>query len=185
MEKDPYRYLVWSLVAFITTIVAILLISPVGLKDNHGVSYYERYGPFLIPYILGFLAVAFLTFRVGYLLPVSNREAIVLKYVMYSISFLTIGVLVTPDYINSFFNWAHIAISTILFIIEFVLAGWLAFIELKDRINLSLFLLLLSTGLLAFASNINWTRYLFTSEVAFQIIFFLLFVRTASKVKIS
>jgi len=184
MESKPLRYLVLDLIFFIATVGICLLISPIGLKDNHGVSYYEHYGPPLIPYALGFFAVAFLTFLVARSLPQSNHKLINLKYVFYAISVLVFGVLATPDYINSFFNWAHMIVSTILFIIEFILAIWLVVFELKDKINLSLVLLLFSTGLLAFASNINWTRYLFSSEVTFQIIFFFIFVRTASKVKL-
>jgi hypothetical protein len=184
MEEKPYRYLVLDLAFFIATIGICLLISPIGLKDNHGVSYYEHYGLPLIPYVLGFFAVAVLNFQVARLLPRSNHKLRNLKYVFYTISVLVFGVLATPDYINSFFNLAHMIVSTILFIIEFILGIWLATFELKDKINLSLVLLLFVTGLLAFASNINWTRYLFTSEVAFQIIFFFIFVRTASKVKL-
>jgi hypothetical protein len=184
MEEKPYRYLVFDLIFFIATIGLCLLISPIGLKDNHGVSYYEHYGLPLIPYAVGFFAVAFTTFLVARSLPRSNHKIINLKYVLYAVSILVFGVLATPDYINSFFNWAHILVSSILFIIEFVLAIWLAIIELKDKINVPLVLLLFVTGLLAFSSNINWTRYLFTSEVAFQIIFFFILVRTARKVKL-
>jgi len=184
MKEKSYRYLVLDLVFFVSTIAICLLISPIGLKDNHGVSYYEHYGLPLIPYVLGFFAVAVLTFLIARSLPRSNHKLTNLKYVLYAISVLVFGVLATPDYINSFFNWAHMVISTILFIIELILAAWLVIFELKDKINLSLVLLLFSIGVLALASNINWTRYLFISEVSFQIIFFLIFVRTASKVKL-
>lgn len=175
-------YITLSFVVFIVAIVACIWIAPEGARDNNGISYYDHVSWALIPYVTGVLAISAFCLLSARGLPSRAPVARWLRPALEAIAVLLVLVLMTPDYVDEFFNWAHVTIAVILFGLQFVLIAWFALAIQRDALNVALFLALLAVGLLAGASQLDVTSYLFPSQVAFQLIFLAVLSRTIAAV---
>lgn len=181
VKQKTIAYLWSSLGVFVLTILICLFISPEGLHDNLGISYYAHIGPFIIPFVLGSLFTAYLLILAARSIPQTNSEQKILKKGILLFVVLLAGVVAIPDYINELSSWLHVGVAVLLFFCEFCLASWISFVKARDLINYLLFLALLSIGILALLSELNVLSYLLLTEVAFQIVFFLIIIREIAK----
>ncbi len=171
------RYVGLSFGLFICAIAACVLIAPEGARDNNGISYYDHVGLALVPYVIGVLSIAAIAVLAARDLPTGAGPWGTLRLALDGIAALLAFIILTPDYVNRWFNVAHIVVSVVLFGGQFALIAWLTFATFRDRTNVRLFVLLSAVGLLAGASEIGWTSYLFLSQVAFQLVFLIFLVR--------
>jgi hypothetical protein len=180
-QPDPRleRYARSSAATFVVALVLCTLLAPDAARDDNGISYFLHIGPALPPFVVGVLAVAAISIQVASRLPSAGDPWRLLRLAFSALPLLLVGILVTPDYVNQWFNVAHVTVSVILFAGQFALSGWLTLVIWRDRINIGLFAALLAVGLLALTSEIHLTGLLFESEAVFQVIFVAIIARIA------
>ena len=94
---------------------------------------------------------------------------------------LLLLILLTPDTLNSLFNWSHIADSSILFVFELSFASWLVICLYHDKVLLLLLVAQFFTAVLAMLSQFHVIYYLSEGILFFQLFFGILLTRSISK----
>lgn len=90
-------------------------------------------------------------------------------------------VLLTPNTVNSFFNWGHNIASSVLFLYELSFSTWLARMCFADRLIWTLIALQLMAGLLSMLSNFHVVFYLSEGTLAFQFVFSIVLIYAVYK----
>ena len=63
MDREGLRFLIKGQVCFLIGVISCILIKPVGLAANHGISYFSHFRTTLVPYILALWGSAFYLYR--------------------------------------------------------------------------------------------------------------------------
>jgi hypothetical protein len=173
--------LVVSFTVFIVAMAACVIIEPEAARDNNGVRYFDHVTYALIPYVIGVISIAAMAVLVARDLPTRVEPWRTLRLALFAIAALLVGIVLTPDYVNEFFNWAHVAVSVALFGSQFALVAWLALWVWRTPLNVAALVLLTAIGLVAGASQLNLLAVLFVSEIAFQFVFLFVLARVAAR----
>jgi hypothetical protein len=172
--------LVVSFAIFLIAMAACVIIEPEAARDNNGVSYFDHVSYALIPYVVGVLSIASMAALTAHGLPVRGAPWHVLRLALFAIAILLVAIVLTPDYVNEWFNWAHVTVSVALFGGQFALVAWLALRVWPTTVNVASLALLTAIGLVAGASQLNFLPVLFVSEIAFQLVFLFMLARVAA-----
>lgn len=170
-----------SFAVFIVAMVACMMIEPEAARDNNGVSYFDHVSFALIPYVIGVVSIAAMAALVARGLPANVEPWKTLRLALFAIAALLVGIVLTPDYVNEWFNWTHVTVSVALFGSQFALVAWLALWVWRTPVNVASLALLTAIGLVAGASQLNLLTILFVSEIAFQFVFLFVLARVAAR----
>lgn len=179
------RYLLVGLVAFFTLLAVCILIRPIGLVVNSGISYYGNYNETLLPFTLAFLTNSFLLWRASLFVGTTTKMDLYFKFVLKITSVLMIGILLTPyDVFNlSGLNLAHRTMGTAMFSIQMIMAVAIVISNYRDKINILLISISLIGGYAAFVYLLQPNGYMIEAQIVFQISVWLIFIRYLSKRK--
>ena len=104
-----------SFAVFFIAMAACVAIEPEAARDNNGVSYFDHVSYALIPYVVGVVAIAATAVLVARGLPAHHPPESILRTTLFVIAALLVLIVLTPDYVNDWFNWAHVTVSVALF----------------------------------------------------------------------
>jgi hypothetical protein len=177
------RNLVYAQLSFFGFLAVCFLISGEGFESNHGLSYYGEHRGTFVPYGLGFVLCSVFLLRAAAQVPgtaVGRRLAVALRVLVV----LLLLDLLTPDTIDSYFYWAHVIVSALLFLFELGLAAWLVGIGCRSRPVVTLLAVQFGAGLIAMFSQLHVIAFLSVGILLFQVSFALLLVRAAMELEL-
>jgi hypothetical protein len=173
--------IVLAQVSFFLLLTLTIFITTKGFKDNRGLSFYGEHWSTAVPYGSGFILCDYFLLRAANALP-NNKLVFRRLYVLINIlTVMLLGVLLTPDTLNSFFNWSHITASTILFLFELGVGTWLVMQTSKYKIGIGLLGLQFLAGIFAMLSQFHIVYYLSEGSLFFQLFFGALLIYTTTK----
>jgi len=173
-------YFCAGLVGFFLCLFASVAIEPAGLWVNHGFSFYGDLPVTKPLYWLGFFLCITCLLLSSLSLP-ARMPFLVVRMGLQVIALLLVGVVVTTVPNSPAYDQVHHIIGVVLFIMQFLLSGWLALVIHRDRANLTFFLLLLLGGVLSLLGLLNILPYLLEGQTVFLLAFGLVVVYTTGK----
>jgi len=175
------NYLIYAQLSFFLLLAVAINMTTAGFQNNHGLSFYGEHLPTAIPFILGFVICDFFLLRACSVLaedrPLYKNLSLLIKI----LAVLLILIPLTPDNLNSFFNWSHIIASTALFLFELSFATWLTARWYRDKLILLLLGAQLLASILAMLSQFGIVAYLSEGILFFQFFFGMLLIRSFSR----
>lgn len=178
MNKDVIRNLVYSRVAFFGAMTICIILSQQAITTNQGLSYYGVTAQTLVPYAIGFLLSAYFVFRASFGLRKLGQEGKYVAIALRILAVLMIGVLVTPYAISERLYEIHVAISSLLFVVELLLAIWFVMFLRPDWINRLLGVAVFASGIVAFLSLRSTLRYMVAAQLIYELCFALMLLRS-------
>ncbi len=129
MRRKSLRLFVYGQLCFFGGVFVCILIRPIGLAVDHGVSYFGHFHQTIIPYIIAFWGSAFCLYRVAK--SVTAKELRPLAVMLSGVAFFEFLLVFAPDL--SHHPWVkhiHTLIGIILFIDIGAISLWLT-VKLK------------------------------------------------------
>jgi hypothetical protein len=154
---------------FALGLIICVILKPVGLSINSGISYYGNYRLTIIPYALAVAGYGlFALLLAGH---INSRDLIPLRYSFYVFALLCLIITITPYSVSSFLNIAHTTAGSILFIGQLILSGWLI-VKMKYRIWPIIFSGLMIASGIATAHYLPGPHgFLIQTQIIFQLLF--------------
>lgn len=168
MNERSRKYFIYAQLIFYFCIATCLLIRPHGLIADNGISYYGTFLNTVFPYSLGILGAAYFFYRSA------QEAAYPIKLCLKICSYFMVGVCLTPYTINNFFNWAHIAVSSAVFVVELLLGLWLVVKPKYSAYVMLFWLLMLLSGIASAIYLLPSKGYLLETQLLYQASFGLL-----------
>jgi hypothetical protein len=160
-----------GLVGFFLCLVISVFILPEGLRTNRGFSYYGDMPETRLLYRLAFVICGACMLLSSVSLP-RTMPFKVIRVALWLMFPLLFGVVLTTGYPgNPVIVNIHRAIGVTLFVTQVALASWLALFVCRDRLNLTLYVLLLLGGVLSLLGLLGILRYLIQGQVLFLLAF--------------
>ena len=167
--------------SFFALLLVTVIITTQGFKHNRGLSFYGEHWSTAVPYGSGFILCDYFLLRAANALPRKDKTFRLLYIFINILTLLLLSVLLTPDTLNSFFNWSHIIVSSVLFLFELYFAVWLSLNCYRDWIVLALLALQFLAGIFAMLSQFHYVYYLSESSLFFQFFFGILLAYALAK----
>ncbi|MGD0055747.1 MAG: hypothetical protein ABSC34_09980 [Acidimicrobiales bacterium] len=180
MKKRVVNNLVLAQCSFFTFLAITIFKTTAGFKQNHGLSFYGEHWSTAVPFGAGFFFCDYFLLRAANALP---KDELLYRRLSTLINILTVFllfILLTPDTLDSFFNWSHIADSSVLFLYELGFGVWLYLRCHRDVLALVLVALLFAAGVLSMLSQFHIVYYLSEGILIFQLIFGVLLTYSVS-----
>ena len=181
MRSLAVTNLIYAQLSFFFFLTIAIFITTAGFSNNHGLSFYGEHLSTVIPFGAGFVFCDFFLLRAADALPKSQPPYMKLASLFKVLAVLLLLILLTPDTVDSFFDWSHIITSLILFIFELSFATWLTIRWYSDRLIWTLLTALFLAGVLAMLSQFHVVYYLSEGILSFQLFFGLLLIRSVSR----
>ncbi len=163
------------------TMVIVEVAWPTGHIDAYGVSYYMTHLRTFVPLATGFVITIALLFKAASDLPAAGIT-LPIKRSIQAVAILLLGILVTPYTWGTFFNWAHMTLAAILFVIQISLSFWLVEWQLPTIFNWFALTMEAASGFVAMISLPDFgINLLFLGEIGFQISFSALLLYSLSR----
>lgn len=172
--------LILAQVSFFGCLIVAVFMTTAGFQHNHGLSFYGEHWSTAVPYGAGFMLCDYFLLLAANALPRDDARCRRLSLLLNLLTVSLLIVLLTPDTVNSFFNWSHSIAAAVLFIYELSMAWWLARRCYRDALVWALFFLQWVAAILAMLSNFHVVPYLSEGTLVFQLIFSSLLVRTVA-----
>jgi len=177
--KRGAQYILTGLIVFLSLLLVCILIRPVGLVVNSGVSYYGNHPETWVLYTLAFLINSSLLWRASQVIGDKNKIDKYIKIALKAVAILMIGILLTPY--NAFnmtsLNLVHRTIGTTLFSIQMIMIIAIAVSVYRDWFNILLLITATLSGYAAIIYLLQPTGYMIEAQIIFQISIWLSFVR--------
>ncbi|HVC08620.1 MAG TPA: hypothetical protein VNH15_01610 [Elusimicrobiota bacterium] len=171
-------YVTYSQIIFFSTLAICVALVHLPVLDHRGLSYYGTIRATLIPYSTGMILAGYFMAKAAHVMPKGRRSLWILSEALLVLAVSTVGIWLTPYSLDAFFHWAHFAASAFLFIVELILAMWLALGLRRRAINLSLLAAQMAGVSIALASEVGALRRMFLGEVITQLAFGVLLVHS-------
>jgi FtsH-binding integral membrane protein len=157
------------------------LLWPTKQVDAYGISYYLVHLDTFVILTLGFIGCVVALLLEARDLPGDGLERL-LRWSFRAMAGLLVAIMITPYTWNTFFNWAHMTVGAMLFVLQLALSIWLTIRYLPRKVlNWAMILLQFVGGLLAMWSlPDNGINLLIQGEVIFQAGFTLLLLYSMS-----
>jgi len=157
------------------------LLWPTKQVDAYGISYYLVHLDTFVILALGFIGCVVALLHEARDLPGDGLERL-LRWSFRAMAGLLVAIMITPYTWNTFFNWAHMTVGAMLFVLQLALSIWLTIRYLPRKVlNWAMILLQFVGGLLAMWSlPDNGINLLIQGEVIFQAGFTLLLLYSMS-----
>lgn len=160
MRKHAVAYLIYAQLCFFFFLTIAIFITTAGFQNNHGLSFYGEHWDTAVPFGAGFIFCDYFLLRAANVLPKSKPPFKTISKLINILTVLLLFILLTPDTLNSFFDWSHIVDSSILFAFELSFAGWLTFVWYRDNVIWLLLSLQFIAAILAMLSQFHVIYYL-------------------------
>jgi hypothetical protein len=180
VRRLAVSYLLLAQLSFFLCLAIAVFMTTAGFTRNHGLSFYGEHWSTAVPYGSGFILCDYFLILAANALPKDVRECRRLSLLLNLLAVSMLIVLLTPDTVNSFFNWSHSIASSILFLYELSFSTWLAVRCFGNAFVWLLIFLLLTAGVLALLSDFHVVLYLSEGILIFQLVFSVLLVYTVS-----
>jgi hypothetical protein len=170
-------YLQFGIISFFVMLVICIIIRPVGLVANDGISYYGSFGNTLLPYSLAFLINSVLMWRAA--LAMDNKTRID-RYIVFGLklfALLFIGILLTPHNMH-IVNEIHVVMGSALFSLQLFTGILLTFYIYRDWLNITLLVVTLLSGVASLVYLLQPDGFMIQAQVIFQISIWLIFIRS-------
>lgn len=179
------KNLLTGLIVFFVLLTVCILVRPIGLVVNSGISYYGNYNETLLPFAIAFLANSFLLWQASLFVGTTNKMDLYFKFVLKITAVLMIGILLTPyDVFNlSGLNLIHRTMGTTMFSIQMIMAVAIVISNYRDRINILLITTSFISGYAAIIYLLQPNGYMIEAQIVFQISVWLIFIRYLSNAK--
>jgi hypothetical protein len=161
------RRLVLAQLAFWVCVGLCFAVTGGGLGDNHGFSVYGGRWTTILPWAVGISAAAMLLWRGADAL--ADDDPALARCLRINVVLL-VFILLTPDSIDQFFYVAHIVASVALFLFQAGVGLWLV-LRTRSNVVLQLYVLQITAGLVAGASQAQWIGLLSPGILVFQLAF--------------
>ncbi len=181
MRSRAVTNLIYAQLSFFFFLTIAILITTAGFSNNHGLSFYGEHLSTVIPFGTGFLVCDIFLLRAANALPKSQPPYKKIALLLKILAVLLLLILLTPDTLNSFFDWSHIIASFILFVFELTFAIWLTIRWYSDRLTWFLLSAQFLAGVLAMLSQFHIVYYLSEGIFFFQLLFGLFLIRSVSR----
>ncbi len=181
MRRRVVGFLVLAQVSFFCCLSVAVVMTTAGFQHNHGLSFYGEHWSTAVPYGAGFMACDYFLLLAANALPKDDRRCRRLALLLDLLTVSLLIVLLTPDTVNSFFNWSHSMASAVLFLYELGFAVWLARRCYSDALLWALIALQLIAAVMAMLSNFHVVPYLSEGTLIFQLVFSVVLVRAVSR----
>lgn len=174
MRRSTVRFLVASQLCLYAGLLVCIIMRPLGLTHNSGVSYYGIFADTVVPYTIALLGAAGLGLLAAAALTDPRYKYV--RWAMAAIAVLLVGVAITPYSISTTFDYIHTTFGTLLFCVQLGVTGWLTFWQLRSRLTVGLWLFELVAGLISAYYVAPPEGYLLEAQMAFQLAFAILFI---------
>lgn len=171
------QYLQFGLVSFFVMLVLCIMIRPVGLIANDGISYYGSFGDTLLPYSLAFLINSVLMWRAA---SVMDNKTRIDRYVVFGLkiyALLFLGILLTPHNMH-IVDEIHVVMGAALFSLQLFTGIILTFYLYRDWLNITLLIVTLLSGIASFVYLLQQDGFMIQAQVIFQVSIWLIFIRS-------
>ncbi len=163
------------------TMVIVEVVWPTGHVDAYGMSFYMTHVRTFIPLATGFGIAVALLFRAASDLPPTGATLMVRRSLQ-AMAVLLIGILITPYTWGTFFNWAHMTLAAMLFVIQIGLSFWLVEWHVSTIFNWFVLTIEVASGFVAMISLPDFgINLLFLGEIGFQLTFSALLLYSLSR----
>jgi hypothetical protein len=180
--KNPVlANIVYAQLSFFLFLTIAAFMTTQGFKHNRGLSFYGEHWSTAVPYGVGFFLCVYFLLRAANALPKNKPEFKRMSILINILTILLLGVLLTPDTLNSFFNWSHIVNSSILFIYELFFAIWLTIRCYRDKLVWFLLFAQFIAGVFAMLSQFHIIYYLSEGTLFFQLFFSVLLIYSVAR----
>jgi hypothetical protein len=172
--------LAWGQACLYSGLLLCVAIKPEGLGANSGISYYGVHRETVLPYTIALVASALVTCRGLRAAAASTPSPGRLRGSASSLAALSFGIALTPYSLNTLFDWLHTILGALLFILQLGLALQLLRWTGGDHVTAGLLLAQFAGAVFAAIFVLPKNGFLIQGEVAFQVAFGALLVRTFS-----
>jgi len=170
-DKKAISSLRLGIVLFVAMMLLCVIIRPVGLVVNSGISYYGNYIDTIVPYLIAFMSASFLMWRMSDLIIVKNKTDYFLKVGLKAVSIMLIGIMITP---YNFLDIVHKTFGTATFLLQlFMMIATSQYLKM-NVVNILLIALVMTSGLFAFIFLLQSSGFMVEAQVVFQVSIWLL-----------
>ncbi len=179
MQREAVvRNLVAAECALFGALALVVIGWPSVEVGDYGISWYIVHLHSFVVLAVGFFTCDYFAVRAARRLDRRGKQG-VFRACLYVISVLMLGILFTPYTWNTFFNWAHMTLGALLFILQLVLSLWVALRVVPGALNWWMVVLQFLGGVGAAVSLPDHAAtVLFQGEVIFQLAFSILVIRS-------
>jgi hypothetical protein len=182
MREHTIKALMIAYVALFGALLIDGIAWPTNNVNIYGISYYLVHIKTFFPLALGFVICIALVIHVGRQLPGDKQPFRTLRTSFITIGVLMAGIMLTPYTWNTFFNWAHMTLGAVLFVVQLALSIWITSRWVHGGINWSMVFVQLIGGILAmFSLPDNGINLLMPGEIIFQFGFAILLLSSLSR----
>jgi hypothetical protein len=174
------RYLQFGLISFFLMLLICIVIRPIGLVANDGISYYGSFGNTLLPYSLAFLINSVLMWQAA---SVMDNETKADRYIVFGLklfALLFIGILLTPHDMD-IINEIHIIMGSVLFSLQLFTGIVLTLYIYRDWLNITLLTITLLSGVASLVYLLQQDGFMIQTQVIFQVSIWLIFIRSLQR----
>jgi hypothetical protein len=172
--------LAWGQACLYAALLLCVLMRPDGLGANSGVSYYGVHRDTVLPYTIAVVGSALLTCRGLRTAAVATPSPRRLRGSANSLAALSFGIALTPYSVSGLIDWLHTIFGAALFILQLGIAIQLLRWTDGDLMTACLLAAQCVGALIAAIFVLPKEGFLIHGEVAFQIAFGALIIRTFS-----
>ena len=173
--KEPvlHRVMASEAVLLLTVMVCTVMVWNNNV-NVYGISYFGVIAPTLPIIAIGFLSGSVMLVMAARMFPDTAPYRLV-KWTLRIVSVGIVLLLLTPYTVDTFFNWTHMTLGAIIFIVELYTGGVLYFRHLHDRVSKYALAVQFTGGLLAMLSlPNNMLNLMLEGELIFQLGFMIL-----------
>ena len=155
-----------GVISFFGLLLICVLIRPIGLIVNSGISYYGNFSETLLPYSLAFILNSYLLWQASSVIGNKTWADRYIRVGLRVVAVLMIGILITPhNALNlEISNSLHKTIGTLLFGLQFIMAIMMMIIY-RAWTNILIFALLIVSGFAAIVYLIQPTGFMIEAQI--------------------
>jgi len=182
MREHTIKTLMIAYAALFGALLFDGLVWPTNQVNIYGISYYIVHLKTFFPLALGFVVCIALVIHIGRTLPPSPQPFTLLRPSFVAIGILMAGIMLTPYTWDTFFNWAHMTLGAMLFVVQLGVSIWITLRYVRSGLNWTMIAFQFLGGLLAmFSLPDNGINVLMPGEVIFQFGFAILLLNSLSQ----
>lgn len=114
-SKQAVRYVLYSQMSFVATILLLLILSPEALASRSGISYWGNFRGTFVPYMLGLGLTGYFLVRAADSLPHVGRKPNMIRMSLRLSAVALVGIIITPSLASKFTGFWHGTFAVLLF----------------------------------------------------------------------
>ncbi len=166
MRARANKLIAVGMLCFSLGLIICVLLKPVGLGVNSGISYFGNYRLTIVPYAIAILGYGLINILLARC--ISAKELWPLKHSLYVLAVLSLIITITPYSVSSLLDNIHTATGTVLFLLQLILSGWLIIKMHYDRWPIVFSGLMLASGIAAAFYIEGPHGFLIQAQIVFQ-----------------